>query len=52
MLRNIFEEDHEMFRDSVAKFLQAEVTPHLERWLDAGIIDRDCSARPASRATT
>jgi alkylation response protein AidB-like acyl-CoA dehydrogenase len=41
MLRNIFEEDHEMFRDSVAKFLQAEVTPHLERWLDAGIIDRD-----------
>jgi alkylation response protein AidB-like acyl-CoA dehydrogenase len=41
MLRNIFEEDHEMFRDSVAKFLQAEVTPNLERWLEAGIIDRD-----------
>jgi alkylation response protein AidB-like acyl-CoA dehydrogenase len=41
MLRNIFEEDHELFRDSVAKFLQAEVTPNLERWLEAGIIDRE-----------
>ncbi|MFU8820037.1 MAG: acyl-CoA dehydrogenase family protein [Gammaproteobacteria bacterium] len=41
MHRNIFEEDHDIFRDSVAKFLQAEVTPNLERWLEAGIIDRE-----------
>jgi alkylation response protein AidB-like acyl-CoA dehydrogenase len=41
MLRNIFEEDHELFRDSVAKFLQAEVTPNVEGWLEAGIIDRE-----------
>lgn len=41
MQRNIFEEDHEIFRDSVVKFLQAEVTPNLERWLEAGIIDRE-----------
>ncbi len=41
MHRNIFEEEHEIFRDSVVKFLQAEVTPHLERWLEAGIIDRE-----------
>jgi alkylation response protein AidB-like acyl-CoA dehydrogenase len=41
MHRNIFEEDHEIFRDSVVKFLQAEVTPNLERWLEAGIIDRE-----------
>ncbi|MFU8896641.1 MAG: acyl-CoA dehydrogenase family protein [Gammaproteobacteria bacterium] len=41
MQRNIFEEEHEIFRDSVVKFLQAEVTPNLERWLEAGIIDRE-----------
>jgi len=40
MHRNIFEEDHEIFRDSVTKFLQAEVQPHLDGWLEAGIIDR------------
>ena len=41
MHRNIFEEEHEIFRDSVVKFLHAEVTPHLERWLEAGIVDRE-----------
>jgi len=41
MQRNIFEEDHEIFRDSVTKFLQAEVQPHLHQWLEAGIIDRE-----------
>lgn len=41
MHRNIFEEDHEIFRDSVARFLQSEAAPHLERWLEAGIIDRE-----------
>jgi alkylation response protein AidB-like acyl-CoA dehydrogenase len=41
MDRNIFEDEHEIFRDSVARFLRAEVTPHIERWLEAGIIDRE-----------
>ncbi|HUG97553.1 MAG TPA: acyl-CoA dehydrogenase family protein [Gammaproteobacteria bacterium] len=41
MDRNIFEEEHEIFRDSVAKFLQAEVTPNIERWLEAGIVERE-----------
>ncbi len=41
MHRNIFEEDHEIFRDSVTRFLQAEVQPHLDGWLEAGIIDRE-----------
>lgn len=39
--RNIFEEDHEIFRDSVARFLQAEAAPHLDEWLAAGIVDRE-----------
>jgi alkylation response protein AidB-like acyl-CoA dehydrogenase len=41
MRRNLFEEEHEIFRDSVVKFLRAEVTPRLERWLEDGIIDRE-----------
>ncbi len=41
MKRLIFNEDHEMFRDSVRKFMQAEVEPHVERWRQAGICDKD-----------
>jgi acyl-CoA dehydrogenase len=41
MKRLIFNEDHEMFRDSVARFMQAEIGPHVERWREAGICDKD-----------
>ena len=41
MQRLIFDEDHEMFRDSVRKFMQAEVEPHVERWREAGICDKE-----------
>jgi alkylation response protein AidB-like acyl-CoA dehydrogenase len=41
MKRLIFDEDHEMFRDSVRKFMQAEVGPHVERWREQGICDKD-----------
>jgi acyl-CoA dehydrogenase len=41
MKRLIFNEDHEMFRDSVRKFMQAEVGPHVESWREAGICDKD-----------
>ena len=41
MKRLIFEEEHEQFRDSVAKFMQAEVAPHAERFREAGIVDRE-----------
>ena len=41
MQRQIFDEDHEMFRDSVSKFMQAEIEPHVERWREAGICDRE-----------
>jgi len=41
MHRNIFEEEHDIFRDSVVKFLQAELAPKLDEWLQAGIIDRE-----------
>jgi acyl-CoA dehydrogenase len=41
MKRLIFDQDHTMFRDSVRKFMLAEVAPHVERWREAGICDRD-----------
>ncbi|MDT8319946.1 MAG: acyl-CoA dehydrogenase family protein [Xanthomonadales bacterium] len=41
MQRLIFEEDHQMFRDSVRRFVQAEIQPHVERWREAGICDKE-----------
>ena len=41
MKRLIFNEDHEMFRDSVRKFMQAEISPQVERWREQGICDKD-----------
>jgi alkylation response protein AidB-like acyl-CoA dehydrogenase len=41
MKRLIFDEEHEMFRDSVRKFMLAEVQPHVERWREQGICDKD-----------
>lgn len=35
-----FEPEHEMFRDSVRKFLSAEMTPQVDRWRDQGHVDR------------
>jgi acyl-CoA dehydrogenase len=41
MRRLIFDEDHEMFRDSVIRFMKSEIGPHVERWREAGICDKD-----------
>jgi acyl-CoA dehydrogenase len=41
MDRVIFEEEHEIFRDSVVRFLQSEVEPHLDEWQAAGIVPRE-----------
>lgn len=41
MRRVTFELEHEQFRDSVRKFMQAEIWPNVERWHEAGIVDRD-----------
>ncbi len=39
MKRLIFNEDHDMFRDSVRRFMQSEVEPHVEQWREDGICD-------------
>ncbi|RYG87333.1 MAG: acyl-CoA dehydrogenase [Alphaproteobacteria bacterium] len=41
MRRLIFEPEHEQFRDTVRNFMQTEVAPHVERFREAGIVDRD-----------
>lgn len=40
MKRRIFEEEHDMFRDSVRNFMKNEIRPHAEKWNEAGIVDR------------
>jgi len=41
MDRNIFEEEHEMFRDSVRSFMKNEIGAHSDKWHEQGIVDRE-----------
>jgi alkylation response protein AidB-like acyl-CoA dehydrogenase len=41
MERNIFEPEHEDYRDSVRTFIAKEVTPHYDTWDRAGIVPRE-----------
>jgi len=49
MKRLIFDEDHEMFRDSVRKFMQAEVAPHVERWREQGVCDKEAFVKAGAQ---
>ncbi len=41
MDRNIFDEDHEMFRDASRAFLINEIKPNVDKWAEQEIVDRD-----------
>ncbi|TDQ55125.1 acyl-CoA dehydrogenase family protein [Actinorugispora endophytica] len=41
MQRELFEAEHDLFRDSVAEFLEREVTPFHGQWEKDGIVPRD-----------
>ncbi len=41
MRRALYETEHEAFRESFRRFLDAEVVPHLEAWEAAGIAPRE-----------
>jgi len=41
MRRLTFAPEHEQFRDSVIRFMQAEVAPHVERFHQQGMVDRE-----------
>jgi len=39
--RTAYSAEHAQFRDQVRKFLAREVTPHADKWEEAGIVDRE-----------
>ncbi len=41
MDRNIFFDEHEMFRDAARNFFTNEIRPHSDRWHEQGIVDRE-----------
>ncbi len=41
MARTLFEDEHELFRDSVRQFVQRHIEPHHLEWEAAGIVDRN-----------
>jgi len=41
MRREIFGEEHELFRASVRRFVDDEMTPHHDEWERQGIVDRE-----------
>ncbi|MDP1820418.1 MAG: acyl-CoA dehydrogenase family protein [Acidimicrobiales bacterium] len=40
MQRTLFDEEHELFRDSVRSFIEKELVPHHAEWEQAGVVDR------------
>ncbi|MFU1924488.1 acyl-CoA dehydrogenase family protein, partial [Klebsiella pneumoniae] len=40
MQRQIFETEHNLFRDAFRAFLDKEVVPHQDAWEEAGMVDR------------
>ena len=40
MFKRNFTEEQQMFREAYRKFLAQEIVPHMERWREAGIVDR------------
>jgi acyl-CoA dehydrogenase len=45
LTREIFSSEHEIFRESVKRFLAAEVIPHYAKWEEAGIAPREIWAK-------
>lgn len=41
MRRALYTDDHENYRHTVRRFLEQNVVPHIDRWEDDGVIDRD-----------
>lgn len=41
MSRKLFNQEHQIFRDSFRKFLEREVIPFIEQWEQDGIVPRD-----------
>ncbi|MBR9909228.1 MAG: acyl-CoA dehydrogenase [Gammaproteobacteria bacterium] len=40
-MRKVFRDDHEMFREQARRFIEKEITPHLEKWEKEGIVPKE-----------
>ena len=49
MTREIFDEEHESFRDAVGTFLDKEVVPHHDQWEKDGVVDREVWAKAGAQ---
>ncbi len=49
MERELYNDDHEIYRQSVREFLAREVAPHKDKWDDDRWIDREVFAKAASQ---
>nr|WP_322000688.1 acyl-CoA dehydrogenase family protein [Rhodococcus qingshengii] len=47
MLRDIYTEDHEAFRDTVRQFVGKEIVPYIPEWEAAGIVPRELYTKAA-----
>ncbi len=41
MQRNLFEPEHDLFRETFRKFVQKEITPHYDQWEKDGVVSRE-----------
>lgn len=49
MKRDLYTEDHELYRESIREFLVREVQPHKDKWDDDGMIDRSVFIKAAAQ---
>ena len=47
--RTVYDDEHELFRASVRRFLQDEVVPHHDRWEKEGQVDRELWRRAGAQ---
>lgn len=45
MKRTLFDDDHELFRQTVRRFVETEMVPHATEWEQAGIVPRELFAK-------
>jgi acyl-CoA dehydrogenase len=45
MRREIFSEEHDLFREQVRRFVEREVEPRVPEWNERGMTDREISRR-------
>jgi alkylation response protein AidB-like acyl-CoA dehydrogenase len=43
--RSLFDDEHDIFRNSFRRFIAEEVSPHTERWRQQGYVDREAFRR-------